>query len=341
MRLHLGYVPLCDAAPVIVAHELGFARGEGLALDLTAEPSWATLRDRLALGHLDAAHMLAPLALASRLGLSGPPSDLVVPLALSLNGNALTLSRGLWAEMAPADEGPADEGLAAVAAAFARVARARRAEGRPLTLGIVHPFSCHAYQVRLFAEAGDLDPAAFRTVVVPPQHSVEALARGLVDGYCAGAPWNDVAVAAGLGRIAALGCELAPDAPEKVLAVSGRLGDATLPLVRAVARAGRWCADPDNREELARCLARPAYLALDAALIARAFGGDVILDAAGTRRLAPGHLRLGAAAQAPEPAHARWLAAQMRASGQLPADAIGTDAAAAAVYRPDLFRAAG
>jgi two-component system, oxyanion-binding sensor len=102
MRLQLGYVPLCDAAPLIVAHELGFARAEGLDLDLAAEPSWATLRDRLALGHLDGAHMLAPLALASRLGLSGPPSDLIVPLQLNLNGNAITLSRDLWGEMAPA-----------------------------------------------------------------------------------------------------------------------------------------------------------------------------------------------------------------------------------------------
>ena len=61
MRLQIGYVPLCDAAPVIMAQDLGFAREEGLDLDLSAEPSWATLRDRLALGHLDGAHMLATL----------------------------------------------------------------------------------------------------------------------------------------------------------------------------------------------------------------------------------------------------------------------------------------
>ena len=161
MRLHLGYVPLCDAAPLIAAHELGFARSEGIDLDLTAEPSWATLRDRLALGHLDGAHMLAPLALASRLALSGPPSDLIVPLQLSVNGNAITLSRDLWAAMDPDSEAVAD-----AARAFARVAEARSREDRPLTLGTVHPFSCHSYQLRLFAEAGGLDPAAFRTVVV-------------------------------------------------------------------------------------------------------------------------------------------------------------------------------
>ena len=241
------------------------------------EPSWATLRDRLALGYLDAAHILAPLALASALGLSGPPSDLIVPLSLSLNGNAITLSDTLWAAMAPESETLAD-----VARAFGRVARDRREAGRPLTLGTVHPFSCHTYQLRLFAEAGDLDPSAVRLVAVPPQHSVETLARGIVDGFCAGAPWNAVAVAAGLGRIAALGCEVAPDAPEKVLAVSPRLGDAIPALVRAVAEAGRWCAEPANRTDLVHRLARRTYLDLDPDLIARTLGGTISPRCVGT-----------------------------------------------------------
>lgn len=335
MRLHLGYVPLCDAAPVIAAHEMGFARAEGLDLDLTAEPSWATLRDRLALGYLDAAHILAPLALASALALSGPPSDLIVPLALSLNGNAITLSNPLWAAMAPESEGLAD-----VARAFGRVARERRAAGRPLTLGTVHPFSCHTYQLRLFAEAGGLDPAALRLVAVPPQHSVETLSRGIVDGFCAGAPWNAVAVSAGLGRIAALGCEVAPDAPEKVLALSSRLDGAILPLVRAVASAGRWCADPANRTELVHRLARRPYLNLDSGLIARALDGTITLDGSGRQRAARDYLRLDASAQEPRADHLRWLMAQMRAAGQVPG---GDDLAAAAeaVYRPDLYAAAG
>lgn len=329
MRLQFGYVPLCDAAPLIVAHELGFARAEGLDLDLTAEPSWATLRDRLALGHLDGAHMLAPLALASRLGLSGPPSDLIVPMQLSINGNAITLGQSLWDAMAPVREEPA-----AIARAFARVAEERRASGRPLTLGTVHPFSCHSYQLRLFAEAGGLDPAAFRTVVVPPQYSVETLARGLVDGFCAGAPWNDVAAATGHGRIAVLGSALAPDAPEKVLAVSERLDGAMLPLVRAVARAGRWCADPENRTELIQRLARRTYLDLDAAIIGRSLN-----DGSTERPPAGASLTFGAAIQEPRPAHADWLLAQMQAARQI-ADRTAYEAAIPVFQRPDLYRAA-
>ncbi|MCJ2013509.1 CmpA/NrtA family ABC transporter substrate-binding protein [Methylobacterium sp. J-076] len=327
MRLQIGYVPLCDAAPVVMAQELGFAREEGLDLDLSAEPSWATLRDRLALGHLDGAHMLAPLALASALGLSGPPSDVVVGLPLSLNGNAITLSNALCEAMA----GQGGEGLGedwrGVARAFAQVAAGRRREGRPVTIGTVHPFSCHAYQVRLFAQAGGLDPAALRTVVVPPQHGVEALSRGLVDGFCAGAPWNEVALAAGVGRVAAFCAEIAPDAPEKVFAVSGRSGEATPALVRAVARAGLWCADPANRGELVHRLGRRSHLDRELGLVARAF------ERAGADETGLGRLRLGAPAQAAPPERFGWLLDQMRAAGQL-GDDPETEAAARAVYGP-------
>ncbi|WP_232629851.1 CmpA/NrtA family ABC transporter substrate-binding protein [Methylobacterium sp. Leaf118] len=334
MTLTLGYVPLVDAAAVIAAADLGFARQEGLDLVLSREPSWATLRDRLALGHLDAAHMLGPLALASALGLSGPQADLCVPMALNLNGNALTVSNGLWAAMAPEDDG-----LAAVAAAFARVARERAGAGRGLTLGTVHPFSSHSYQLRRFARLGGLDlDAAVRLVVVPPPETVDALARGLIDGVCVGAPWNSIAVAAGLGRIAALGCEIAPDCPEKVLALQARGADDAPALIRAVHRAGLWCAAPENRPALAALLTERAGLGSDASLIARTLGGDLIVDAAGRPRTNPAYLRLDPAVYRPDPDHARWFAAQMIACGQ--ADAAGLADRAAALYRPDLFEAA-
>ncbi len=334
MRITVGYVPLTDAAPVIAAAELGFARDEGLDIELSREPSWATLRDRLALGHLDAAHMLGPLAIASTLGLSGPQARLSVPMALGLNGNAVTVSTALWAAMAPQSHDLAD-----VAAAFARIARARAGEGRPLTLGTVHPFSSHSTQLRLFAGRGGLDlDAAVRLVVVPPPETVDALRCGRIDGVCVGAPWNSVAVAAGLGRIAALGCEIAPDCPEKVLAVAEGT-EFTLPLVRAIHRAGLWCADPGNRSALSHLLAERAGLDTQAEIIARTLGGALIVDPDGTERTNPAYLRLDAATHRPNPDHARWLVAQMIASGQAAPDRDDADRAAA-LYRPDLFEAA-
>lgn len=333
MRLQVGYVPLTDAAPVIAAAHRGFAEAEGIAIELSPEPSWATLRDRLALDHLDAAHMLAPLALASALGLSGPRADLVVPLALNRNGNAITLSTALWAEMAPLSDDLDD-----VAAAFARAARDRARTGRPLTLGTVHPFSCHSYQLRLFAERGGLDPASLALVVVPPPQTVDALERGIIDGFCVGAPWNSIAVASGIGRIAALGCEVAPDCPEKVLAVHCSQATALLPLVRAVHRAGLWCAEPANRADLTALLIEKGGLGQDRELIERTLSGQILTDPEGRLRARPDYLRFGLDVQRPRPEDALWLAARMRDSGEGGGiDDLGS--ACAAIYRPDLFAA--
>lgn len=335
MRLALGYVPLVDAAALIVAVEGGFAAAEGLAVDLVREPSWATLRDKLALGHLDGAHMLAPLALASTLGISGPETRLAVPLALNLNGNAITVSRALWAAM-----GPDGADVDTVARAFARVARERAGQGRPLTLGTVHPFSSHTYQLRLFAARGGLDrDGTTRTVVIPPPRIAEALRAGHIDGFCAGSPWNSLAVEDGYGRIAAFGCELAPDCPEKVLALPADAAPASGALVRAVRRAGHWCAQAENHDELADLLAAPGHLALAPALIRRVLAGTIVVDPDGTRRDAPDFVVFGPRVEEPRVARVDWLLDQMAAAGQLVPTPALTERARA-LYRPDLYAAA-
>lgn len=331
MKFQVGYLPLTDAAPVIAAAELGFAAEEGIEIVLSREPSWATLRDRLALDHLDAAHMLAPLALASRLGISGPPADLQVPVALNLNGNALTVSTALWEAMAPESDKPAD-----VARAFASVARERAIAGTPLTLGTVHPFSCHTYQIRLFCELGGLEPRhAPRLVVVPPPNTVEALSRGIIDGFCVGAPWNSIAAAEGIGRIALLCCEIVPDCIEKVLAVHSGSAETTAPLVRAVRRAGLWCADPSNLGDLAELLSEKGGLGSDTDLIRRSLSGHLIVDAIGHVRTNADYLRFGEPAEAPRPDQARWLIAQMELAGQIDAG-LDVEAALRATFRAHL-----
>ncbi|UHC16486.1 ABC transporter substrate-binding protein [Methylobacterium currus] len=332
MRLQLGYVPLTDAAVLIAAVERGFTAAEGLEVDLVAEPSWATLRDRLALGLLDGAHMLAPLALACHLGLSGPQARLIAPAALARNGNAVTLSLPLWQALDAASDALAD-----IARALARVAESRAAEGRPLTLATVHPFSSHTYQWRRLLALGGSALSAVRLVVVPPPRTVEALERGLIDGFCVGAPWSTVAVEAGVGRIAALGATIAPDCPEKVLALPADMEDRAAPLLRAVKRAARWCGEPQNREELAALLGSPRHLGLDPALILRGLAGSLRLAPGGKVVEAGDYLVLGEAELAPDPTALAWIVEEMAAAGQIEAGAVPD---ASGLYRADLLAAA-
>ena len=74
--VRLGFLPLVDAALPILAREFGFAEAEGIDLSLIRDMSWATVSDRLLYGHSDAAHLIAPLAIATTLGLraTGDPA---------------------------------------------------------------------------------------------------------------------------------------------------------------------------------------------------------------------------------------------------------------------------
>jgi two-component system, oxyanion-binding sensor len=317
-RVTAGFIPLTDAAPLIAAKECGFAAAVGIDLHLVREVSWANIRDKLSVGLFDAAHMLAPMALASALGVGHVRVPLSVPLALGLNGAAITISAALAGEMGgvPDDPGAA---LAPLADALKR----RRMTGGPLpAFGIVFPFSTHNYLLRAYLAAGGIDPDRdVQLVVIPPALMVGSLERGLIDGFCVGSPWNSVAVDRGIGHILAAGASLFAALPEKVLAVgdgfAGARGSAAAALVAAVNRAAVWCADPAHAGDLARLLAAPDYLDVPEGLVRRTIDGSLVFSRGAPPRHIDDFLRFdGPEATTPRAGRFRWLYAQMVRWGQ-------------------------
>ena len=340
--VRLGYIPLTDAAPLVVALENGHFAHYGLDVSLSRQPSWATLRDKLSVGHLDGAHLLAPMALACSLGLEGVPQQLVTALSLGLGGNAITVADNLYRDMLAAADG-----RPATAEALASVIARRRATGAdPLTFATVYPTSNHTYLLRYWLAAAGIDPDRdVRLVVVPPPQMVQRLSQGDIYGYCVGEPWNTLAVHEGIGCIVAAGHDVWNNAPEKVLAVSAawaqRYPATHTALICALVEAARWLDEsPENRLQAARLLASEAYLNLPVEVIAASLTGQLTIDQRQTpRELADFHVFYRYAANFPWRSHALWMLSQMVRWGQLPAD---TDllAAAHAVYRPDIYRLA-
>lgn len=334
-QIRIGYVPLTDAAVLVAAAECGFAENRGLKLVLKRENSWATLRDKLALGHVDGAHLLAPLAIASAIGLGpGPRLPLSVPFVLNRNGNSVAVSMALWREM-----GEEALGLHEVRTALGRVGRARNSVGRPLRLATVFPYSTHTYLLRKLLDGSGLVPDRdVGFTVVPPPYSAQALMTGAVDAVCVGAPWASVAVEAGAARIVLLGPQILPEAPEKVLALPrGRLPDETvIRLVAALKEAAIWCAEPANRPELAALLGAPRHLNLDTSLILRALEGRLLLQQDGQVADEPAFLRMGGELHRPDPAIADWILGEMEAAGQIRIDE-NVKAAARALFEPHCF----
>jgi NitT/TauT family transport system ATP-binding protein/nitrate/nitrite transport system substrate-binding protein len=324
-KLRLGLLRLTDGAPAIIANEFGFFADEGIEVDLVVEPSWANVADKLAFGLLDAAVVVPPLAFAVHLGLRGNVQPLVIPYSVSAGGNSVTLATGLAAEVrALADQG----GMPTVAALAARL------RTQPTTLGIVHAYSTHNLLLRYWlATAGIECGRDVKLAVVPPARAAEALGSGQIAGFCAGAPWGEVARRAGVGVTVAFSGDIWQNGPEKALAVRARwVGDNPDRLggvVRALLRAARFCDDRDNASYTAAVLARPRYLATDAhAILAGLPGGPD-----------KGCVFHRGSATFPWRSQGLWLLSEMRRWG-LVGDDVDLRRLAEQVYRPDLYRSA-
>jgi NitT/TauT family transport system ATP-binding protein len=343
--LHIGFIPLADAAALIVAVDKGFTAAEGLDVTLVREVSWSNVRDKLNIGLFDAAHLLAPVAIASSLGLGHVKVPIVASFNLGLNGNAITVSPLLHAAlMAEVDGDPLDPMVTALA--LARVVAARRKAGaEPLTFGMTFPFSTHNYQLRFWMAAGGVDPDEdVRLVVLPPPYMVNSLANGHVDAFCVGAPWNSVAVDLGVGHILHFVSDILERAAEKVLAVredwSEKNPEVLAALTRAHCAAAAFIENPDNRDEAARILAQPERIGVSPEVLLRTLDGRLKISPDGTMRESRRYLLVGReGAGRPDPRQAAWLYAQMVRWGQssISPEALKT---AEAVFRPDLYDAA-
>jgi len=343
--LRIGFIPLVDAAALIVAVDRGFAAEEGLAIELSREVSWSNVRDKLNIGVFDAAHLLAPLAIASSLGIGHVKVPLLAPFMLGVNGNAITLSPQLYDELAAAADGDLGDPKISARALGRVVATRRRSGGEPLTFGMTFPFSTHNYLIRFWMAAGGIDPDEdVRLVVLPPPYMVDSLASRQVDGFCVGAPWNSVAVQLGVGRIVHFGRDIIARAPEKVLAVRTAWAEdhasAVARLLRALGRAADFINDPEREDEVVALLAAPHRLDVAPEIIRATLNGRIAMAPGGNPRPCADYILIGRdGAARPEPAHAAWLYAQMVRWHQT---ALSPDllTAAEACFRPALYDAA-
>jgi two-component system, oxyanion-binding sensor len=340
--LQIGFIPLADAAPLLIAVDKGFVAAEGVEVALIREVSWSNMRDKLNLGLFDAAHLLAPVAIASSLGIGHVKVPIVAPFNLGLNGNAITVSPALYAQMADAADGDLANPLVS-AKALARIVASRRKGGQePLTLGMTFPFSTHNYQLRFWMAAGGVDPDEdVHLVVLPPPFMVESLANGHVDGFCVGAPWNSVAVDLGIGRILHFSVDILARGAEKVLAVreawAAKNASVLVGLIKALQRAADFIEAPSNHQEVAALLAKPDRVGVEADVIMRTLQGRLKLARNGSVRTHPDYMLVSrSGATRPDPVQAAWLYGQMVRWGQTTLSKDGA-ALAMAVYRPDLF----
>ena len=329
--LRLGYIPLIDCAPIVVAREKGLFLKHGVTVTTSQQPGWATVREKLVHAELDAAQCLGPLALAIHHGIGTTPQEMVVPLVLSANGNGLTLSNNIPRQPLTEEGG------------LLQFIEANYSKENPLTLASVHPCSSHHSLLLLWLKKNQLSRHPFVSIIsLPPETMIRSLTHGHIDGFCVGEPWNSVAMLKGIGWCVSNSVELSNGHPEKVLAATLSYAQdhptELRALTRALLEACQFCQAPQNREEILSYLAQEPGMGSIRDSLSYSLSGRLPATANQSEQSFPDfHIFHDQEVNAPTSKTASWLRDGVRLSGllakdqQLPKDSI---------FRMDLFEEA-
>jgi nitrate/nitrite transport system substrate-binding protein len=357
-ELKLGFIKLTDMAPLAIAYEKGFFEDEGLYITLEPQANWKVLLDRVITGELDGAHMLAGQPLGAAIGF-GTKADIVTAFSMDLNGNGTTVSNEVWALMKP--HLPMEDGKPKhpIKAEYLKpVIEKFKAEGKSFKMAMVFPVSTHNYELRYWLAAGGIHPGYYSASditgqiqadvllsVTPPPQMPATLEAGTINGYSVGEPWNQQAVAKGIGIPVITDNEIWKNNPEKVFGVTAAWAEANpnthLALVRALIRAGMWLDENNNanRLEAVKILSRSDYVGADPEVLANSMTGTFEYEK-GDKRPAPDfNIFFRHFATYPYYSDAVWYLSQMRRWGQIneAKDDVWYAETAKKIYRPDIY----
>lgn len=331
--LRVGFVQLNDAAPFVIAESRGIFEKYDLDVKLSRELGWATIRDKIIYGELEASQALAPMPFASTLGLQQPfARECVAAMILNVNGNALTLGNHLH-----------DEGVYELKDLPAAVRR--RPVDHKMTFGVVSTFSSHNILLHTCLKRLKLNPQRdVRIVVIPPAQMMRNLLSRHLDGYLVGDPWNSAAVNLEAGWIAATSETLSPGHPEKVLMMRHdfihNASEECLRLIRALTEACEFCQDPSNRFELVKTLADKKYIHCPEVWLHYGFGLPLGKDAPTPELNLHTLSFFGSQVNAPSPTHARWIIQGMRDTGLLGNQPVDETKLSTSILASDFYQAA-
>ncbi|WP_309386181.1 CmpA/NrtA family ABC transporter substrate-binding protein [Cerasicoccus frondis] len=362
-ELKFGFIKLTDCAPLVIAKEKGFFEDEGIQAEVIAQPNWKTLLDNVINGNLDGAHMLSGQPIAATIGI-GTQADVITAFTMDLNGNGITVSNAIWEEMQfndPELDTPTPKHPIS-AKGLKPIVEEKLDAGEKLQMGMVFPVSTHNYELRYWLAASDIHPGMYtesdtggRTdaevelSVTPPPMMPTVLEAGNIQGYCVGEPWNQQAVAKGIGVPVTTNYDVWKNNPEKVFGVTKEWNAANpnthIAVVKALIRAGKWLDEKDadgnfvNREEAVRILSQPNYVGADYDVIKNSMTGTFIFQKSDVREMPEFNVFFDHYATYPWYSDGIWFLTQMRRWGQI------TESKPASwyfdtvqkVYQPDIY----
>ncbi len=362
-ELKFGFIKLTDCAPIVIAKEKGYFEDEGLQVEVTAQPNWKQLLDNVINGELDGAHMLSGQPIAATIGF-GTKAHIVTAYTLDLNGNAITVSNDIWKQMQENDESlDTDTPKHPITAdSLKPIVEAAKDEGKLLPMGMVFPVSTHNYEIRYWLAAAGIHPGMYTSTDIkgftggdielsttPPPQMPATLESGKNVAYCVGEPWNQQAVAKGIGVPVVTNYDIWKNNPEKVFGVTKKWADENpnthIAVVKALIRAGKWLDETDasgklvNREEACRILSQKNYVGADYDVLKASMTGYFYFQKSDKRDMPDFNVFFKYQSTYPWYSDGVWFLTQMRRWGQIteakPAEWYAETAKS--VYQPAVY----
>jgi nitrate/nitrite transport system substrate-binding protein len=365
-NLKFGFIKLTDCAPLVIAKEKGYFEDEGLSVEVEAQSNWKILLDRVIDGQLDGAHMLAGQPIGATIGF-GTKSPIITAYSLDYNGNGITVSNDIWAQMQENDpELKKPQPKHPISAdSLKPIVDSYKRDGKAFNMGMVFPVSTHNYEIRYWLAAAGIHPGFYDaeniqgTVdadvilsVTPPPQMPSTLEAGTILGYCVGEPWNQQAVVKGIGVPVTTNYDIWKNNPEKVFGVSKdwneKYPNTHVAVVKALIRAGKWLDEKDaegkfvNRQEACEILSKKDYVGADVDVIDNSMTGTFVFQDTDVRPMPEFNVFFDGFASFPHYSDCIWFLTQMRRWGQItdPKPASWYAETAKEIYKPAIYRKA-
>ena len=251
--IKLGFIPLTDCAPLVMAKELGLFTKYGVDVQLTKEASWAVVRDKILNGELDGAHCLFSMPFSVYTGIGGKAgSEMKIAMILSSNGQAITLSKDFCGNVGYKD-------IKGVANAVKQLKAKKE-----VTFAMTFPGGTHDIWLRNWLAAAGVNSKSVGIITIPPPQMVANMKVDNMEGFCVGEPWNGVAASQNIGFTHIASQDIWKDHPEKALVVNKAFSETEKEdlknVMKAIIEASKWLDVMSNRKKAALILSRPNYV---------------------------------------------------------------------------------
>jgi len=312
-KIRLGFIPLTDCAPLVVAKELGLFAKYGLDVELSKEASWANVRDKILNGELDGAHCLFSMPLSVYTGIGGKAGqEMKIAMVLNNNGQAITLSKDFCGVV----------GFREVNKAAAAV---KTVQGhKEVTFAHTFPGGTHDIWLRNWMAAAGINQKSVGIITIPPPQMVANMKVDNMEGFCVGEPWNGVAAAQGIGFTHIASQDIWKNHPEKALVVNSAFAASNKEdlknVMKAIIEACRWLDNMGNRKKAAGWLTKPNYVNAPLQVIeARLMGSYDLGCDIGVQKYKDDYMTFynNGIVNTPRKSHAIWFLAQYVRFGYL------------------------